>query len=121
MDLLKQFTELRNRLVTERTQLQGRLTEIDQVLGCFQAPAPAPVTKVPKPAKATRRGRHGNSASLREVVIEATRNKPLTKEEILDAVQQAGYKFKTKKPLNTLSVLLYTGPFKRANGKFFPA
>ena len=47
-------------------------------------------------------------------------NGPMTKEQVLDAVQKRGYKFSTKNPLNSLGVILYgkNPRFNRADGKF---
>ena len=56
------------------------------------------------------------------MVLEATKNKPLTRQEILDAVLNAGYKFVAKDPLNSLSTLLYTAKeIKNFGGKFGPS
>ena len=47
----------------------------------------------------------------------------MTKEEILKAVQQAGYRFTTKTPMKSLNPVLYGKKprFNRQNGKFSPA
>ncbi len=59
--------------------------------------------------------------SLKEAVTRVTRTKPMTRQEILEAIKKAGYKFTARDPMNSLSVTLYTkGNFKNQNGKFSP-
>ena len=51
-----------------------------------------------------------------------TRSRPLSKPEILQAVQKIGYKFTTKDPLNSLNAMLYApaNKFRNQNGRFGP-
>jgi len=51
-----------------------------------------------------------------------TRNRPLSKAEILEGVQKLGYKFATKDPMNSLNAMLYApaNKFRNQNGKFGP-
>jgi hypothetical protein len=73
-------------------------------------------------AKPAGRKRAQNSVSLREAVLNATKAKPLSRQEILASVQSAGYVFTAKDPLNSLSTLLYTDKgIKNHGGKFGPA
>jgi hypothetical protein len=66
-------------------------------------------------------GRRGNPAALKVMVLQVTKKKPLTRQEILVAVQKAGYKFVAKDPLNSLSTLLYTAKeIKNFGAKFGP-
>jgi hypothetical protein len=57
---------------------------------------------------------------LREHVIAVLQGGPKTKEEVLAAVQNRGYRFSTNNPLNSLGVILYgrNPKFHRANGQF---
>lgn len=66
-----------------------------------------------------------NPMSLREAVLKVTAEKPLTKPEIMEAVKKLGYKFNTKKPMDSLGTLLYKKKdgrnlFKNENGRFSP-
>jgi hypothetical protein len=119
-------------------ELESRLAEINKALGSVSPSAPAVVATAPaakrgrKPAAvpaaavaspAVKRGgkRAKNTVSLRDAVLAATKAKPLARQEILTAVQAAGYKFAAKDPLNSLSTLLYTDKgIKNYGGKFGP-
>jgi hypothetical protein len=131
-DILKQYLTFQDALKKERAQLEQRLEQIKQVLAgkdsALAARLAAPVARPArrgaglvrkagkKPVKPIR-----NKMSLREAVIQVTKDKPLTKQEILAAIHKLGYRFATKNPLNTLSVVLYSKKqFKNQNGKFSP-
>jgi hypothetical protein len=121
IDRLKQFVTLRASLEKERAALLNRLGEIDKVLRIASA---APGFASSRPARPSgRRGpRGGNSISLKEAILRVTRARPLPKREILDAIGKLGYKFQSKNPMNSMSVLLYTDKaFKNYGGKFGPA
>ena len=71
----------------------------------------------PKPGKRIR-----NKISLRDVVMQVTKNNPMTKDEIIQAVLATGYRFNTDNPIPSLNSVLYSKKqFKNANGKFSPA
>ena len=123
-DILKQYVDLRNSLEQERSELETRLREIEAVLGGTMEIAPptaltAPEPKVPAPAPARSR-RLKNPMSLREAIIQVTSKKPLTKQEIRDAVERLGYRFTGKDPMNSIEVVLYGKKFVRKDGKFSP-
>jgi hypothetical protein len=122
-DSLKQFVALRQSLITEKAAIEKRLKEITAALAGHLA-APAAATPVAAPRKAgRRRKRPANKVSLKQVIVEATKSKPLTKPEILKAVLASGYKFATTKPMGSVNVILYGRNPKFANkgGKFSPA
>ena len=134
IDKLKQYVSLREQLLRDKAELESRLAEINKALGSVTPSAPAVVATAPaakrgrKPAAApaspaVKRGgkRAKNTVSLRDAVLAATKAKPLARQEILTAVQAAGYKFAAKDPLNSLSTLLYTDKgIKNYGGKFGP-
>lgn len=66
------------------------------------------------------RTRAQNKLSLKEAVRRAIASKPLTKAEILEAIDKLGYKFSTNKPSNSLNSVLYGDKkeFKNLNGRF---
>ena len=70
--------------------------------------------------KGAARTRAQNKLSLREAVRQAIANKPLTKAEILEAIDKLGYKFSTNKPSNSLNSVLYGDKkeFKNLDGRF---
>ena len=74
----------------------------------------------PGPKPGSRRGKRAkNAMSLKEAAVKSIGSKTLSRQEILDGVLEAGYKFTAKKPLNSLSTLLYTDKaFKNTGGKF---
>ena len=123
-DALKQFVSLKEALQAEKSELENRLAEIDRALGSFSGSSNETRVTRPYRRRATAEsgsGRRGNPSSLKQMVLEATKNKPLTRQEILDAVLNAGYKFVAKDPLNSLSTLLYTAKeIKNFGGKFGP-
>ncbi len=124
---LQKFHALRSALISEREAIQKRLNELSAVLGADEAPAAvvAPASApVPK-----RRGRPPgqknrvvpNTMSLREAVLKVLTTTPMTKQELLDAVQKVGYRFASAKPKFSLETFLYgTGRklVKKVDGKF---
>lgn len=142
MDTLKQFVSLREKLQKEKVHLEARLAEINMALGeelasvvkavaaaddygqflSDSSPPRARRASTRSEGKTRRSPRAKNSTSLRDAVLNATASKPLTAHEILDAVQDNGYKFTAKNPLNSLRTLLYSdNAFKNLGGKFGPA
>jgi hypothetical protein len=120
-DRLKQFVALRASLEKERAELLNRLGEIEKVLhNASSIPASVPVRR---PPPAGRRGpRGGNAMTLKEAILRVTRARPLSKRDILAAIGRLGYKFQSKNPMNSMSVLLYKDKaFKNFGGKFGPA
>lgn len=129
-DNLKAYIELRAALVTEKKELEARLSEIEAALGgdVSSVPAAAPkassVTKgkrgrprkvvgaavaKPKAAKKSNRGRKpAGGVSLKDAVIAVLNGGATHKDSILKAVGPQGYKFTTKDPKNYLNVVLYT-------------
>ncbi len=121
-DPIQRFVALRQQLQKEKTKLEGRLAEINRALGdaVSQVPSPSlPSSSGQKP----RTGRIKNSISLPKAVIQVTSAKPLTKNEILEAVQQLGYKFITSNPIRSLNPNLYgkNSKVRNVDGKFGPA
>jgi hypothetical protein len=150
-DKLKQYVALRDALQNEKAQLETRLTAINEALGTgagvsativgtAKRPGRRPNTAgaISKKVKPSKRGKApgkfgsgkrkgklgGNTISLRAAVAQVTTSKPLTKQEILAAVDKLGYTFTTKNPLNSLNQILYkcTNPkFKNVKGRFSAA
>lgn len=113
VDSLKQFVALRAALTQEKARLESRLAEINRVLGT----GPEAAARVAR-LNAGRR----NAMSLREAVARATKDKALTKQEILQAIDKLGYKFTASDPMNSLNVALYTpGNFKNNGDGTFRA
>lgn len=120
-DSLQQFINLHRDLTQERHSLQARLRQINEALGDMQGIATTPAS--PAPARPAGRGRPpvGGGKSLKAHVIEVLqREGPMTKDDILDAVQRRGYHFTTSNPANSLGVILYgkNPKFGRVDGKF---
>jgi hypothetical protein len=118
-DSLTKFAKLRRSLETERVSVMQRLQEINQVLGIS---APAQKT-VPKLAKGRKAGRGKNVMSLKAAMLKASAKGAMTKQELLVAVKDLGYHFKTGNPINSINALLYAkgSPFKNSDGKFSAA
>ena len=127
---LEQFVRLRRELTQERETLQNRLRDINEALG--EMPLPSLSAAQGAAGQSARgklgRGRGGRRAagggggggSLREHVIAVLQGGPKTKEEVLSAVQNRGYRFSTNNPLNSLGVILYgrNPKFNREGGQF---
>lgn len=149
-DNLKEFVTLREALLKEKEELAKRLAEIEAVLrgeGAAAVTAPAPARKkvarkkaarkkaarkqaaaaaptpiLAVPARRKKGKRIRNKVSLREMILRVTRDKPMTKQEILEAVQREGYRFNTPNPMPSLNAVLYAKKmFKNENGRFSPA
>jgi hypothetical protein len=108
-DSLKQFIALRTSLTQEKARLESRLAEINRALG--QASA-----SVPRSIQAPAAGRASNALSLREAVTQVTKDKALTKKQILEGIAKIGYKFTARDPMNSLNVALYTPGHFKNNG-----
>jgi hypothetical protein len=123
-DHLKLYVTARQKLLKEKATLESRLAQLNRALALEPAPE-APASKAP--ARAAGRGkspakRVKNAMSLKAAVIKVTTGKPLTKKEILAALQKLGYRFNSDMPLNSLNTVLYTGKvFKNQDGKYGPA
>jgi hypothetical protein len=127
---LEKYVALRSELVKEKATLEARLAKINQVLGSEKA-APVAAVAPAKPvvraliskSKKARKKAAGpkNTLTMKEAVLQVTKGKLLTRQEILDAVKKIGYKFSTKNPFNSMGVLLYNKKvMKNVNGKFTP-
>lgn len=117
-DPLKAFVTLRTSLESERAKLTARLAEVEAALGTIAATGGA--KSAAKGVTFAPRKRAQNELSLKEAVLKAIEKKPLTKAEILAAVEKLGYKFTAKNPTNSLNTLLYgkKPKFKTQDGKF---
>jgi len=113
-DVIRQAISLFQQLQQERRQHQARVEAIDQVLAQIRADAPAVAT-------VGRRGRGTNAMRLQDAVAQSLAQGPQTKDELLAGVQQVGYRFATRNPMNSLQTFLYTTGkqlFPRVDGKF---
>jgi hypothetical protein len=124
LDALAQYTELREQLFGEKSQLEARLAELNQVLG-FEGGLPAAsATGQSVAASKPKRGRRAaNTMSMREAVLQALSKGPLARKGIVKAVEDLGYVFKTSDPLNSIGSILYgkNTPVKNKDGKYFLA
>ncbi|MFA6543463.1 MAG: hypothetical protein WCS99_03505 [Limisphaerales bacterium] len=117
---VSQYVALREALVKEKSALEARLAAINRALeGKNPGAAGKPGRKPGRKAGAPRGKRAKNEMSMKEATVKALTGKALSRQELLAAVQKLGYKFTAKKPLNSLSTLLYTDKgFKNSGGKF---
>jgi hypothetical protein len=135
LDVLKQFSSLRNKLESERRAIQNRLAAIYAALNGKMGAVPVtPTAKGPSALRLERRGRKPGKKpfrpdrkprkksvfSLKEAVRKVTAQRPLTKREIVAAVQKIGYKFAAKRPTRSLENFLYNkkNKFKNQSGKW---
>jgi hypothetical protein len=120
-DLLQKYHALRSALTKERDAIQKRLKELNAVFGgeSTATVAPPPVRKLGRPPG--RPARVKNQMSLREAVLKVLSATPISRDELLAAVQKAGYRFASTNPLNSLQTFLYGSGkklVKNVNGKF---
>lgn len=118
-DAIKVFVKLQKQLLEEKARLERRLSEINQALGQMQTHTPS--YSVPRAGHIDRRGLgRQNTISLKKAVIQVLEKGPMTKPEILEAVQKIGYKFTSGNPMNYLGVILYgrNPKFINENGRF---
>ncbi|MCB1125366.1 MAG: hypothetical protein KDM81_02640 [Verrucomicrobiae bacterium] len=141
-DTVKEFLALRGALLTERKQLLERLAQIEAALadgGATRSPGGTPGPRGRRPAterspaapvkRAKAKGVRGrpakrvrNKTSLRDMALKVTRGNPMTKEQIIEAVVQAGYVFNAADPMPSLNSVLYSrNQFKNQDGRFSPA
>jgi hypothetical protein len=60
--------------------------------------------------------------SMHEAVIKALSNGPVAREHLVRAVEDVGFRFKTKNPINSIGVVLYaknTPVKKNKDGKYY--
>ena len=128
LDPLQQYAKLHKQLTEEKGQLESRLNQINQVLGDELPPeqlAPSSFRPTEVPARAAaRRGRKpraGNEMSMREAVLKALSQGPLARKDLVKAVEDVGYVFSTKNPLNSIGSILYAKntPVKSKDGMFY--
>jgi hypothetical protein len=127
IDALKQYAKLRQQLMEEQSELQTRLNEINRVLENETTPSQAsqisPIHEAPSQPIA-RRGRRPigeNTMSMREAVLKALSKGPLARKELVNAVENMGYVFTTRNPLNSIGSILYAknSPIKSKFGKYY--
>lgn len=123
-DLIKQYTSLRDALIREKAQIESRLREIDEALGQPTA-VPASLPSTPSTGPVPPRGggrRPKGTISLKAAVLQATKDRPLTKPEILRAIFKLGFRTTSANPMHALNNLLYgrNPRFVNLNGRFSP-
>src|SRR5687768_6425913 len=96
-DSLQQFVRIRKNLNDERGRLEMRLRQISEALGEMPLPSLSPIQGATGQTGRGRQGRRGSRSgqSLREHVLAVLQGGAMTKEEVLAAVQSAGYIFTT--------------------------
>ena len=119
-DRLQRYLASLDELRTEKAELESRLEKINQALA--GSPAAGRAGRGKRPGKRAGGGRRRNGLSLRAAVAQVTKNRPLAKTEILEAVRKLGYKFATSDPMNSLNAMLYApaNKFRNKDGKFTP-
>ncbi len=115
LDCLKQYLEIHDDLMRERASMEERIRQIDGVLAAGLPGSPK------AGALASPRKRVKNKMSLRDAVLQVTKKKALSKQEILEQIEEIGYRFTSTSPINSLNAVLYSkGQFKNQKGKFSP-
>jgi len=120
-DVLKQYVSARRALLQEKAQLEARLEQLNHALGQTLDQAPPAVAVISKsPTRTVRRVKRG--ISMKAAVLEVTKGHPMTKPEIMAAIQKLGFRSASEKPVRMLDNLLYGKKprFKNDDGRFSP-
>jgi len=104
IDTLERFELLQRELVQERAELQKRLAKLNRVLGANEPAAPL-VPKAQPQASPPALG--GEKLGMREAIQQATASQPLTIREVVAAIKNLGYRFKSSDPYNSVGAYLY--------------
>ena len=91
-----------------------------EVSAAPEAPKRGPGSPKSTKNKVSAAGRLQNPISLPKAVVQVTSKKPMTRQEVLEAVLKLGYRFQTKEPMKSLNPILYgkNPKFDRVGGKF---
>lgn len=134
-DPLKVYALLRSNLIAEKSEVEARIRDINNAIGGVTTPSNTETTSTKRrgrPANTDkaksvtssgptpRRGRSTSGASLKVAAIAALKGgKTLSRQDLLIAVVDGGYKFAAKNPLNSVSTLVYSNKkiFKVKSGK----
>lgn len=120
---LKEYTRLRNAILGRKAEIEAELQELERALAAAEPlpelpPEPPVMTALPR--EKPRRVR--NTQSLGDAVFSVTQTAPLSKEEILVALERVGYRFSEKLvPRDEVSSVLQLDPrFEESNGRYGP-
>lgn len=128
-DRLQAISVLRSRLVTERARIEARIKAIDHALGGGGTVLTLAATER-SGAKGSKRGGRprgvgvspasrliqndspsASPTSLMRAAIAVLRaGKQLSREELVISVVEAGYRFNTTNPFNSLSTVVFSNP-----------
>lgn len=118
--LLTKFNSARKALEQDRSKVAAKLAEYDAALASI-ATSNGHIRST-EHHNARTRTKVSNKLSLKSLVAEIVRRKPLDKQEILEQVLARGYKFTTDKPMGSLNAMLYSesgkAQFRNHGGKF---
>ena len=131
-DAIKQYLEVRQKLIDTKAELIAKLEAIDQLLsntgsldkvsdkatgakpkgkpGRKPGRKPNKVAGSPSASKSSTRSRsprQANKLSVREVVSRALSQGSLDRKAIMESIKELGYRFTTSNPLNSLNASLY--------------
>jgi hypothetical protein len=113
-DVLKQFVSLHRQLIQEREEVCNRLAALNKALGSDGTPALGSALSMPP----------SRDLGMREAIQQATSKEPLGVREIVAAIQQLGFRFKSKNPYNSVGAYLYGKEgrkyFTKSDGRFSP-
>src|SRR5262245_28276927 len=128
IDPLQQYARLKQLLIEEKSQIEARLNEINQVLGTDAGSAAGVPTRAqaetPSPwgVRGRRGGRGRHEMSMQDAIAKALQERgPLSRKELGEAITQVGYVSNAKNLLNSMGIILYArnSPFKRKDGRFY--
>lgn len=87
----------------EKAELLTRLSCIEQAIRAMDGLIPRKYV----PRNMPRGRRPSNQTNLKDLVNQILKEGPMTRKEIMEKVLKTGHTFKTNKPINSLSWILY--------------
>ncbi|MBX3733650.1 MAG: hypothetical protein KF791_13770 [Verrucomicrobiae bacterium] len=118
-DPVKEFERLRTLVLERKAELEAELRALEAALGGMAVPPASPLV-IAAPREPRKRVR--NAMSLGDAVFSVTKDAPLTKVEILQALDLLGYQFSDKSSsMEALEALLQLDRrFENTSGRYGP-
>ena len=123
-DALGQFRKLYQNLSQERDRIQARIAELDAALNLSSAAGVTSSATRSSFGRVSGEAVSKNGLGMREAIQQVTASSPLPVRQIVEAMQQIGFKFRSSNPVNSVGSYLYGKEgkkhFKRSDSGFSP-
>ncbi len=117
---LNEYLRLREAILSRKVEIEAELQELAAALAATAPPPETYVAASPVPLEKPQPVR--NAMSLGDAVFSVSKEAPISKEEILTALDRLGYRFAEKvTPFDEISAVLQLDRrFEEANGRYGP-